>query len=471
MPIKSSGTLSFATDIVGEFEDTTPHSLSEFYRAGGIVPDAGINANVPTSNEIKFSDFYGATNVIEVSISNNSYIDPADGVTVVPLPMGTTLNLFNLASVFSTPNPVTGAMEVPFVFTIDYDSIFNNSIIVGGEFSDLTIDNYGVIAGRGGHGYPLSETAATKTHIGATANDNNGNAAILVDYDVALLEVVNRADGFIAGGGNGANRPNSAHTFTSKYGYNTTPNPSEWIDTYGDGYAGGGGGWNGGVGGYGAAATFAEAYETDDDGVKLSGGTSYGPTSASARTDRPYFGQQPPTLAAYYVTSRSASGLFQILEIFFWLRTFSIFNIVVLFDVPSLILNNFVRGLEVLFAHDGLQRNLKVSVILWANDNRNIKHGGNIFQNRLHIFHGLDLVTLGLLDLLKKLLQFSNLNIRVVTGVIHPVCKMLGELDINIILCQQLISKALKVINLIVADLLGHRLNLIKPNILSEIFE
>ena len=44
-----------------EFSDTAPHSLTEFYKGGSLVPNTGVNAAVPTTgNPIKFTDFYGA---------------------------------------------------------------------------------------------------------------------------------------------------------------------------------------------------------------------------------------------------------------------------------------------------------------------------------------------------------------------------------------------------------------------------
>lgn len=278
MPIKSSGTLSFATDIVGEFEDTTPHSLSEFYRGGGLVPNAGINANIPETNQIKFSDFYGATNVIELSIQSNSYTytDPSTGNPVtVNLDMGTTLNLFNEASNLSAP--ASGVIEVPFVFTIDYDTIFNNSIIAGGEFSDLTIYNYGVICGRGGHGRQNSEidgyATGTKSNIGNGVTKNYGNAAIFIDYNVDLFTLVNYEDAFIAGGGNS--------TFSANYTKNDLNNKKSatgrtaiWSARA---YSGDGGGWNGGVGGNARAnvsASFTDTYDPNYNNSDFSGNTS-----------------------------------------------------------------------------------------------------------------------------------------------------------------------------------------------------
>ena len=69
MAIQSSGTISM-TDIVAEFGGSVPHSLSEYYRNGGSVP--ANNTNVPTSGTIYFSNFYGAVNEIQVTISSNT---------------------------------------------------------------------------------------------------------------------------------------------------------------------------------------------------------------------------------------------------------------------------------------------------------------------------------------------------------------------------------------------------------------
>lgn len=63
MALPSSGTLSI-NDIAGEFGGSAPHSLSEYYRGGGLVPNSSLNSNIPTSGQIKISDFYGAANSI-----------------------------------------------------------------------------------------------------------------------------------------------------------------------------------------------------------------------------------------------------------------------------------------------------------------------------------------------------------------------------------------------------------------------
>ena len=63
MALPSSGQLSI-NNIVGEFGGSAPHALSEYYRGGSLVPDSATNSGVPTSGQIKISDFYGAANSV-----------------------------------------------------------------------------------------------------------------------------------------------------------------------------------------------------------------------------------------------------------------------------------------------------------------------------------------------------------------------------------------------------------------------
>ena len=65
MASQTSGPISIQ-DIVDEFGGTAPHSLSEYYRNGGLVP--GNNTNVPESGAISLQDFYGATNASVITL-------------------------------------------------------------------------------------------------------------------------------------------------------------------------------------------------------------------------------------------------------------------------------------------------------------------------------------------------------------------------------------------------------------------
>ena len=61
MAVKSSGSLSFNTDIVGEFGGSVPHSFSEYILSMALWFRMHPNNNVPTSNSnISMSGFYGS---------------------------------------------------------------------------------------------------------------------------------------------------------------------------------------------------------------------------------------------------------------------------------------------------------------------------------------------------------------------------------------------------------------------------
>jgi|14_taG_2_1085336.scaffolds.fasta_scaffold11087_4 hypothetical protein len=256
MAVKSSGSLSITTDIVGEFGGVAPHSISEFYDGAGLVP-SGANPNVPSSGAVSFSNFYGAVNVITISIINNQY--DSNG-TLVTLDKGSTLNLFEIANKTIGSNAGNNVV-VPLVFSLDSDTVFNNSIIFGGSFTDITIENNGIITGRGGHGRPLSDNAYTKVNYGNSVGTHTGNAAIFVDSDQTKVTITNLEKGFIAGGGNGG-----SNDITSDNEPRTYAGASNVAYSGANAAAGrgGGGGWNGGRGGRGTATASAEIQDTSE---------------------------------------------------------------------------------------------------------------------------------------------------------------------------------------------------------------
>jgi len=69
MTLQSSGAISLS-NIAAEMGGSTPHSLSEYYKNGGLVGNHANNPNVPTSGTISFSNFYGANNTAPV-VANN----------------------------------------------------------------------------------------------------------------------------------------------------------------------------------------------------------------------------------------------------------------------------------------------------------------------------------------------------------------------------------------------------------------
>lgn len=82
MTTPASGQISSA-DISGEFGGSAPHNLNEYYRGGGLVANHQNNSGIPTSGQIKMSDFYGTDIDYEsfghVPFSTYSFIDFGDG--------------------------------------------------------------------------------------------------------------------------------------------------------------------------------------------------------------------------------------------------------------------------------------------------------------------------------------------------------------------------------------------------------
>ena len=180
MAIKSNGPLSFS-EIASEFGDTAPHSMSEFIRGGGKVPQAGANGNIPASAAVmRFSHFYGAVNVIAYTASN-----------------GTNLNA-STAFGSSWSDNVPKELVIPSGVTIGSTSTGTAALILPtGMGGSLTIKNSGSIQGAGGA-------------VGATGGD-----AILVQVSGITIE---NSGTIYAGGGGGGTGGNGTFTTYSQCG-------------------------------------------------------------------------------------------------------------------------------------------------------------------------------------------------------------------------------------------------------------
>ena len=87
MTLQSSGAISLS-NIAGEFGGSTPHSLSEYYRGGGLVQSHSGTAGIPSSGTISFNQFYGKTATAPVD-NNISF-------TVQTYSVGTGKNVFTV---------------------------------------------------------------------------------------------------------------------------------------------------------------------------------------------------------------------------------------------------------------------------------------------------------------------------------------------------------------------------------------
>ena len=225
MAIPGPGVPISMTTIATEFGGVVPHSLSEYYRGGGLVPNTPGNAAIPTSGQIAMGSFYGSANRIAIGLTiaanaynydvytnrSPAYVAGASDITVTVNP-GVTVG--------SVTTP-TYAMLVP--------SGFNPG-------DTITIVNNGVIQGMGGGGGTGGPAPGGTAIAGAT-----GGSAIYVNRPTVITNngVVTSGGG---GGGGGGGRQTNTPT-----GFKTPPA----INNYGGGGGGGGAGFNGGGGGAG----------------------------------------------------------------------------------------------------------------------------------------------------------------------------------------------------------------------------
>lgn len=215
------------TTIATEFGGAVPHSLSEYYRGGGLVPNTPGNAAIPTSGQIAMGSFYGSANrtAIGLTIAANAYnydvytnrspayVAGASDITV-------TVN----------PGVTVGSVTTP-TYAISVPSGFNPG-------DTITIVNNGVIQGMGGVGGNGSPSPGGSATAGAV-----GGSAIYVNRPTVITNNGTVASGG-GGGGGGGGRANTVVV---------NPKGGTRTDNYGGGGGGGGAGYNGGAGGSGGA--------------------------------------------------------------------------------------------------------------------------------------------------------------------------------------------------------------------------
>lgn len=107
MTLQASGSISLS-DIRGEFGGSTPDTLSEYYRGGGLVPDTATNAGIPTSGSIALSDFYGAAN-LTAEFDKVSY--SASHSVQAPNTAIATLSIANNGIISASPSGIGGNYE------------------------------------------------------------------------------------------------------------------------------------------------------------------------------------------------------------------------------------------------------------------------------------------------------------------------------------------------------------------------
>jgi len=194
MALQSSGAISLA-DLATEFGDTTPHSMSEFYRDGGKVP--GNNTGVPTSGAIGLSDFYGAVAALVLNVSSNQ--------TAYNVLTAATAAGYN-ASTDTTPIIVNVQAGVDIVGSSGNPGITTGALNAA---SDVTIN---IAATASVCGFDGAQGANGGTNSAGSAGGNGTDAIkFAVASGTGTYSVVNSGIvGGGSGGGGGAGGPGSA---------------------------------------------------------------------------------------------------------------------------------------------------------------------------------------------------------------------------------------------------------------------
>lgn len=260
MPIPGPGPAISMTTIATEFGGSVPHSLSEYYRGGGLVPNTPTNSAIPTSGTISIGNFYGSANrvAVNLTIAGNTYnydVFTNRGPTYSPGSSDITVTVNPGVTVGSTSVPAY-AMLVPSSFSPgDTVTIVNNGVIqgMGG-------------AGGGGGASPPAFALPSPSYNGAPGA--GGGNALYVNRPTVVTN-----NGTLAGGGGGGGGGGAIAGVGPKFtGRNR-----------GGGGGGGGAGFNGGAGGAGGPGATASG-GAGNPGTSPAGGAG-GPGSAFVPTD------------------------------------------------------------------------------------------------------------------------------------------------------------------------------------------
>ena len=182
MALPSSGVLTL-NDIQTEFGGTNPIDLSDYYRGGGLVPDSGPNAAIPTSGAISVSDFYGSANLLTLD-----FLTHGTGGNGSSISIGT-------------------ARSTRIVHLSGYttNGVFPTSVTIGGISATL-LKRGGSSSLSGSPGTNWQAWAIVPTGTTATVSINRA-----ATYYIATFNTVNSG---ASGSGNGAGTPGSSSTFT-----------------------------------------------------------------------------------------------------------------------------------------------------------------------------------------------------------------------------------------------------------------
>ncbi len=153
MTIKTAGTISIQ-DIVNEFGGNVPHSLTEYYRGAGRVPDIPQNNKIPTSGDISITDFYGSVNEMVITMTTGGLKDSFGSFWTANIPKRAVINKGVTRRLLEIGTGLSGSLTIDNHGEIQGASGAPSK--AGGDAivanANVTINNYGAIRGGGGGG-------------------------------------------------------------------------------------------------------------------------------------------------------------------------------------------------------------------------------------------------------------------------------------------------------------------------------
>jgi len=162
MALPASGVLSMST-LATEFGDSTPNSMSEFYRGGSLVADNAVNVNVPSSGAVSFSNYRSSAGTQTRNISINlGYINPSGGTglttissTGTPVSIGGSANTVAYQPVFHAGTGFITNASITIQQNEDVASNNGHVILYGGTSDSTTTNivaqwNAGISGSQGG---------------------------------------------------------------------------------------------------------------------------------------------------------------------------------------------------------------------------------------------------------------------------------------------------------------------------------